>query len=404
MSKMQHIKFLISFLTVIFLTIPLTCSTIPSEEGIKDPYHKLFQIEFSRISDIYKDENIPGFEIFLQAKENATQFPYHSYTKLIRCYLMLLLNNTQGLMKLMDNKSISESLLNKAQSNLSEINKKMSNIIPTTIACAEWLSLAEQDIKKAEMLISEAKMGYTREEYSNVIYQLIIADSLLEKARALINISEIRNNITSLKPSRIEEIMKVVSSEWIKVVESIIDHYSIITGKPLWSSKNLLNQAKEYYANSSYYQALMKAAEAKAMVEYICNTPQFTNRLVALKSCETIIEYANLTMSKVYNESTIDAPLAEENFELAKLHLRDAEYEESEEGSKTIAALAIEESMIAKEQALAALDLKNAVEHGIKEEETFVSNNRIPWQHIMVSIIILEGFFIIFLLFMRRRK
>jgi len=60
--------------------------------------------------------------------------------------------------------------------------------------------------------------------------------------------------------------------------------------------------------------------------------------------------------------------------------------------------------MIAKEQALAALDLKNAVEHGIKEEETFVSNNRIPWQHIMVSIIILEGFFIIFLLFMRRRK
>ena len=80
-------------------------------------------------------------------------------------------------------------------------------------------------------------------------------------------------------------------------------------------------------------------------------------------------------MSKVYNESTIDAPLAEENFELAKLHLRDAEYEESEEGSKVIAALAIEESMIAKEQALAALDLKNAIEHGIKEEDTLVLNN-----------------------------
>ena len=68
MSKMRHIKLFISFLTVIFLTILLTYSTISSEEGIKDPYHKLFQIEFSRISDIYKDENIPGFEIFLQAK------------------------------------------------------------------------------------------------------------------------------------------------------------------------------------------------------------------------------------------------------------------------------------------------------------------------------------------------
>ena len=404
MSKMQHIKFLISFLTVIFLTIPLTYSTISSEEGIKDPYHKLFQIEFSRISDIYKDESIPGFEIFLQAKENATQFPYHSYTKLIRCYLMLLLNNTQGLMKLMDNKSISESLLNKAQSNLSEINKKMSNIIPTTIACAEWFSLAEQDIKKAEMLISEAKMGYTGEEYSNVIYQLIIADSLLEKARALINISEIRNNITSLEPSRIKKIMKVVSSEWIKVVESITDHYSIITGKPLRSSKNLLNQSKEYYVNSSYYQALMKAAEAKATVEYICNTPQFTNRLVALESCKTIIEYANLTMSKVYNESTIDAPLAEENFELAKLHLRDAEYEESEEGSKVIAALAIEESMIAKEQALAALDLKNAVEQGFIEEKTSVTSNEILWQYTAITVMILEAIFICFLLFKKKAE
>jgi len=73
----------------------------------------------------------------------------------------------------------------------------------------------------------------------------------------------------------------------------------------------------------------MYAAEAKATLKY-AYFPVLANRSEALKRAENFIKWAEENLTKVYSNPNVDAPLAEYNFELAKLYLQDASSEEED--------------------------------------------------------------------------
>lgn len=408
MNKIKHIFKSFLVILILFFVTSVNIYNISAEDVVDNPYYKLFEIQFNEIKNIYKNQSVPGFTLFVQAKENSTQFPYNSFINLINCYSFFLLHKIQLLTKEIDNKSISDKIMIEVQNNLLNISNKKTSIVPLTIASAEWLSLADQKIIDIEEILFESNNTYARGEYQKVIHQLILANSLLQKTKILLNLSDIRNNIDPIESVRIEQTFKIVAYKWINMLELKIDHSLFLTTIPIQSIKILLNQSYEYYENAFYYKSLMKTAEAKAMLEYYNNLPALNNRTTSLKSCEAVIEYVNLTLSKIYNKPTIDAPIAQYNIELANLHLRDAKNEKTEGGSILLAGLSIQEALIAKNQAQSVIDVFNLMEKGfsgIDENDRSIStecerkfqfdSNKI--QYLMLMIIVIQSLLLFYI-------
>ena len=78
----------------------------------------LYQNLFSEISQIYENESMPGYDIFIQATENATRFPYYSYSKLMTCNNLLSWNNILNLTETMDNKTVYQYLLTRIENDI----------------------------------------------------------------------------------------------------------------------------------------------------------------------------------------------------------------------------------------------------------------------------------------------
>ena len=403
---MRKIKLALIFLILLLLTLSVTKFSYAEDGGT--PYHRLFQLELTELSPIYKNESIPGFEIFNHAKENKSQYPLYSYTLLLNCYRSVLVDNLTKQIKTMGNKTVSKIFISSVQDNLSNLTTLLNNFVPNTLAALEWFDLARRELKDANVYLNQAVEHHDKSDYNLTIASLVITASSLHKAHGFISLARERNMLseTAMNTSKLLAIVKNVAARWIDLISSTIAFYdSIGYEKYLQHPKLILNQSVDYYSNGLYYVALMNVVYAKALLEYYIHGYLISaDYSKTLASCEVYLNCANLTMRQIYDDPDVDAPFAESNFELAQLHLQDAQKEQDKSAATAAARLSIQESIIAKEQALAALDLKNAVEQGFIEEKTSVTSNEILWQYIAVAAIILEAIFICFLLFKKKAK
>ncbi|MEA2054383.1 MAG: hypothetical protein U9O96_04620 [Candidatus Thermoplasmatota archaeon] len=383
----------------VVLLIFIVLSTIfPASIGQeRSVYHQLFQMELSEISAMYENESVPGYESFVKAKENGGKYPFYSYKLLVKCFASIWMENATAMLKSMGNESACNLLLADVQQNFSEISEEFNGTTPKSIASMEWLALAEKNVREAKGFINKSASHLEKEGYTLALLSGIQAKSLLHKAEDFIEIAYTRNNASQVNETDIKNASEFIASRWIELAETAVEYVESFGGAA--KARNLLEEAKGYCKAESYYLALMKASHAKSLAEYLTAHPGFNTRDEALKMCRTYLEYANLSLSRVYKEPTVDAPFAEMTIELAELHLKDAEKEESEGGAMAIASLSIKEALGAREQAVAALDLKKALGISFQEE----SKADFPWGEVALIVVVASVIFLA-ALYIKRKK
>ncbi len=157
---------------------------------------------------------------------------------------------------------------------------------------------------------------------------------------------------------------------------------------------------------------MMKAAEAAALLNYVYNAPSLNTRTKALETCETIMDYADLTLLKVYDNRFIAGVLAQENIELAKLHLADAKKSDKNSTSIATASLAIQEAMIAQSQAQVMMDFSR-IHHkngsilnanSIVSQSDSYSEGMISLHYVMLFLIAVESIALVYIGLKKKRK
>jgi len=267
--------------------------------------------------------------------------------------------------------SIKQRLL-KFERNLNEKTK--------TIAYFEWLSLAKRNYNYAKQRLSWVTKNIEKQNF-NITFSLFTQIHIfLCKAEDELKVALERTKepATTHEYNKIEQSLDKLSLEIIDEVNNTLKDISNVKRPDLTNySKRVLTTAKRYYDNESYYFALMYAAEAKATLKY-AYFPVLANRSEALKRAENFIKWAEENLTKVYSNPNVDAPLAEYNFELAKLYLQDASSEEEDFAAILLADAASQTALVAAEQAKQALrviseveSLENVGENGGEGESWF---------------------------------
>ena len=390
---------------IIIILVTISVARVSGTEAEDTPYHDLFQIEFSYFADIYSNVSIPGFDIYKQAEENGTLYPLNSYNLLLNCYRTVLLYNVSEQIELVGNESATETLLATVQNNLSIVTSTVENIVPRTLASLEWLDLAKREITDAGEFLNQSQQYYDENNYNVAIVYLVSSDSSIHKANGFATLANLRNmeNATFVDTSELLFVVENVAPRWIDRVESIINFYNN-SGyvEQLQYPKLILNESKEFYTNGLYYISIMNAAYAQALVDYYIYEDLFSvNYSQTISACRTYLNCSEITMDQIYSDPSIDAPFAESTIELAKLHLQDAENEETNTSAIALARLSIQESLIARQQALAVLDLKTAITEGVSEytvpEDVVTEVDEQMVEYLLLIIIILEtiGLFVL---------
>ncbi len=368
-KRLLNIFVLLFFLIIVFSDFSYA---VNAEET---SYHTLFQreLELFPFSSIYENESFDGFNTYNQAIENASDYPFTSYKLLLECYRVILIHELAKEVERYGEEKAVETFIINTEKDLFNIMLQVNNYIPLTFASLEWIDLAKREIRNANEYLNQSKEYFNKNNMNtSFLVYLIGSNSSIHKAKGFFLLSNEKNegNTTLMETSDLLDNLESVSSEWIGIVEATIDFYEDIGLKEfVLPSKDVLNLIKSYHSNGLYYVSIMNSAYAKALIEYntqghlLCN-----NYSQALTSCETYLNYVDLTMNMVYNNPDVDAPFAVSLIEQAKLHFQDAKKVESEENSVIIAGISIQESLIAREQAKAALELKNAIEQELSKD------------------------------------
>jgi hypothetical protein len=265
----------------------------------------------------------------------------------------------------------------------------------------EWISLADDELKKTETYFEASQNSYTEGNYNATLVYLTKADYLLYKTDNLLRIAKNRNNLSLRENcSQMADEGERVAFNWmnsasdkIVLAESLKDKREDI----LVIARDVLNKSQQYCSEGNYYFALMNAAEAKALAEFAIDYEKYENSEEALAQAEKCVEEAKNSMKGTYEDSDIDAPLAELYIELAELHLEEAK------NVKTVSAIpfadiSIQEALTAEEQLKVVLDLKNAIENPLE-----MSTEKYKWQY-TVSIVAIAVISLFILWFKRRRR
>jgi hypothetical protein len=356
---------------------------------------------------------MPGFTFYKQAIENRTIYPLKAYSLFLNCHQALLGSSLLNQISQTSNKYVAETYRNISNNNLLNVTNTIDAIIPKTLASLEWLDLSKREISDARKYINQSEDNYIKNNFNQTIFYLFESDSSLYKAKdfALIaNENNLKNISFIVNNSELTSALKLVSSEWFTHAESLINSYKNIGYKNrLQYASTLLNQSKEYDTIGLGYISLMTSANAQALAHYkLYENIANVNYSQTLKDCETYLNYAEITMSQVYINSFIDAPYAESNIELARQHYQDAKNEDNEINASALARLSIQESLIAHEQAQAALDLKYVLNQNIHGTQSSISPEKVlqdfTLDYILVGIIILETIFFIFFYLKKNKK
>ncbi|MGP8330669.1 MAG: hypothetical protein ACT6FF_10190 [Methanosarcinaceae archaeon] len=326
-------------------------------------YHELVKLEQSELEIIYTNTTLPGFEIYSNAISLIDEYPMYSYTLLSECRKLLIENNTDKFVIDVGGAKAEELLILNIEKNMSLISEKKNNIKPNTIACNEWISLAENNLNMAEQSFVKAK-EYKDDDSNATIHLLINTQHSLHKANNLLILAKKRNRLNStMTPQIITNGERKVALKWIQLANDAIKSNNDINNLEE-NSNAILKKSQNYFDEENYYLAIMDAVDAKVSKEYI----PVTNSSEAIKLANESINDAEIAMSAVYYNPCIDAPLAELKIELAKLHLRDAEKDDTIAAS-LLAYTSIQEALIAKEQSNAVLELKDAIENPVESTQ-----------------------------------
>ena len=257
-----------------------------------------------------------------------------------------------------------ELLILNIEKNMSLISEKKNNIKPNTIACNEWISLAENNLNMAEESFVKAKQY--KDDDSNVAIQLLIyTQHSLNKANNLLVLANKRNSLNStMIPQKITNVERNVSLSWIQLANDAIKSNNKKNNIED-NSNTVIKKSQNYFDEGNYYLAIMNAVDAKVSNEQI----PVTNSSEAITLANKSINDAEIAMSAVYNNSYIDVPLAELKIELAKLHLQDAE-KDGTIAASLLAYTSMQEAMIANEQINAVLELKDAIKNPSESTQT----------------------------------
>jgi hypothetical protein len=302
------------------------------------------ELEQSDLEVIYLNTNLPGFETYSNAMNLMNEYPMYSYTLFSECRKFLIENNTEKLVIDMGESEAEELLFANIEYNKSLISKKIVSIKPKTIASNEWLSLAKLNFNMAEKSFEEAS-EYVDTNCDNTILLLANSQYYLYKAENMIVLAEMRNNLNNSVDSNV-----ILSTEKDVALRWINSAYNEIDG-----NNEVLDKSQAYYDEGNYYFALMLAADAKTS-EYTTETKENDIALAKQRINDT-----DLAISSLKNDSYIDAPIVELKIELAKLHLKSAE-DENSIASSLLVHSSIQEAVVVNEQINALLDLKNSIE------------------------------------------
>ena len=315
-------------------------------EDNSDVYNELFQIENTWMSE----NNLTGCTEYGEAISYAENYPLYAFDLLVDCYTENVSKHFLDLSDKFDTLVAGSMLLDEAESEYSQLKEEMDSFHPETLPAHEWSSLAIKNIENADTYIKGAEDNLSKDNSYGVMTSLIQAFTSLHKARAFISMSKERNNVTSQSMP-----YSAIAYKWISTVKNMLKEFEEFG--QFKDVKSLINSAEKHYDEGYYYLALMESAQAKALMDYYLNRPDINNGEEAIRIAETYFNYTSTFMSEIYESNLVDAPFAEIYFELAELHIKDAKKQDRDSAKITIATLSIKESMIAKEQAIAAMFL-----------------------------------------------
>ena len=324
-------------LSFILLILPNTCCK-------EKTFHDLFDLEYSK--DVYKNITCEKIE---QAKAYRDEYPFYAFDLLLESYKHLTLQRALNLSETYGKEDACLMLMDEASDKYSAIEKELKKLKLKTLPAHEWASIAFKSLEDASDTMKKASEKHAEGNFDASLVLFVEALTSLQKAEDFLLMAKNRNN--GLQNISYE----TVSSKWIDISDELIKNIGGIG-----EARNALNKAKMYYQNESYYLALMEASRAKASIDYHLQHLEISNGSEALDAARSYLNYARLFILEIREKNDLDAPLAELNFELASLHLKDAEKQENDPAKIAIATLSMKEALIAKEQALAVLFLSKS--------------------------------------------
>jgi len=370
-STVKLVTITIVILLIIIMAIPSNMfSTSLTEEEFESNskyfYRELLELRLEKLSKKYEiNGSLPSYETYLEVLNGTYSDCYvYSWFLLIECEYKIFLWNISQLGDKFGGNETASLLIDNITRTYNIIKESLYNNSPKTIASIEWISLAKDDIISGGKYLSWAKEAFAKEDYNSSLAYLAYVYSYLLKSEDELKIAFERNSepASTHEQSKIEHAMEKLSSKLINDVNNSVKDTTGVKRLDLVNySRSVLSMAKWYYDNESHYFALMYAAEAKATLKY-AYFPVLTNRSEALKRAENFVKWAEKNLTKVYFNPNVDAPLAEYNFELAKLYLQDSSSEEEDFAAILLADAASQAALIAAEQAKQALRIVVEVE------------------------------------------
>lgn len=368
-------KVILSFVPIILILVaqsqPIVMHTAnfaiaSSKFNSKDIYNSLLESRLSKLSEFYGgNSSLPGYETYEEVLNGTySNYSIYSWMLLIDCERAIFSWNITTLVKNIGENETANMMLNFIEGKLRNIDGCLQET-PKTIACVEWFSLASRNFIYGKRYFSFAEETYGREDFNATFAFLTQTYVYLCKAEDEVRIASerIKEPATTYEYENIELAMEKLSSKLINEVNNSFRDVSGVERSDLANySKRVLSTANWYYENGSYYFALMYGAESKALLEY-AYTAAMTNRSEALAYAEKFVQWAEGNLTKVYVNVDVDAPLAEYNFELAKLYLQDALVEEEDYAAILLADAASQSALIASEQAKQALRIISEVQN-----------------------------------------
>ena len=338
-----------------------------------------FQIEDTWLSE----KNLTDCAKYEEAHLYVENYPLYAFDLLVDCYSENVSKRFLDLSDKFDALVAGSMLLDEVKSEYSQLKEEMDSFHPETLPAQEWFSLAIKNIENADFYIKGAESNLSKDNSYGVMTSLIQAFTSLHKAKAFISMSKERNNVTSQSMP-----YSAIAYKWISTVKNMLKEFEEFG--QFKDVKSLINSAEKHYDEGYYYLALMESAQAKALMDYYLNRPDINNGKEAIRIAETYLDYTSTFMSEIYESNLVDAPFAEIYFELAELHIKDAKKQDRDSAKITIATLSIKESMIAREQAIAAMFLSKTAGLSIENPQSTNQNvNNSFNQYVLAGLILL---------------
>lgn len=370
-----------------------------SEENV---FYDLSSKEISELSFYYQNNStFPLNEFYAQSYEYNTEYPFYSYNLALKCRRIVMRMDMNDMASAHGTKIVIDDTFDEIERKNNEIVEQLAGLNENNLSFSgmEWLSLAENEFEESRHYFSISQENYDNKNFNDTLKTLTKSNFAIYKAESLLNVAKLKNNESSKinYPQRTEGGEKAVS-KWIQDADEQIAILSQ-SGKRkdiVASSEEALEIAKQQYSDENYYLSVMNAAEAKALADFGIDYEDFVDHENAILRAEKQMEKTNESLSVLFNNHEIDAPIAILHFETAKIRLEESNTKNST-SSIPLADISIRNSLIAKEQANAVLDLKDAIENTVE------SSQKSEYEQIPLGISPLAVILVIHLL-VRRRK